>query len=155
MPGLLLIAHAPLASALKDCASHVYAGCPQNLQAVDVPADATVESAAAAALPALQQAGTDGSALLLVDVFGATPSNAAQRLAELAGELHIRVKIVAGVNLPMVLRAVCYQQENLDALAARATAGAIQGVMQVAEHPLQQQSPRNSTHAATHHSSQQ
>lgn len=153
MPGLFVIAHAPLASALKACASHVYAGCPQKLLAVDVAPDASVEAAAAAALPMLREAAGDGSALVMVDVFGATPSNVALRLTELATEL--KLKIVAGVNLPMLLRSVCYQDENLDALAARATAGAIQGVIQVAVNAPQQQPLRSPAHAATHHSSQQ
>lgn len=153
MPGLLIIAHAPLATALRDCASHVYAGCPQKLYAYDVPPDAAIEEATAAALGLLREAASDGSALLLVDVFGATPSNIAQRLAEQAGDL--KLKIVAGVNLPMLLRAVCYQNETLDALAARATAGAIQGVMQVAVNSPQQQTLRSPSHAAALHSGQQ
>ena len=81
MPGLFIVAHAPLASALKECASHVYAGCPQKLLALDVAPDAVVEDTAQAALPALRQAAADGSALVLVDVFGATPSNIAAQLA--------------------------------------------------------------------------
>ena len=153
MPGLLIVAHAPLASALKECASHVYAGCPQRLLAVDVAPDASVDSAAAAALPALHEAASDGSALIMVDVFGATPSNVAMRLTELADKL--KLKIVAGVNLPMLLRSVCYQEESLDALAARAAAGAIQGILQVAASAPQQQPLRSPSHAATHHSSQQ
>jgi PTS system ascorbate-specific IIA component len=153
MPGLFIIAHAPLASALKECASHVYAGCPQRLLVLDVAPDASVEAAATEALPALREAASDGSALVMVDVFGATPSNVATRLAELANDL--KLKIVAGVNLPMLLRSVCYQDESLDALAARATAGAIQGVIQVAASTPQQQSLRSPAHAATHHSSQQ
>ena len=153
MPGLFIVAHAPLASALKECASHVYAGCPQRLLALDVAPDAAVEATAQQALGALRQAASDGSALVLVDVFGATPSNIAQRLTELAGDL--KLKIVAGVNLPMLLRSVCYQDESLDALAARATAGAIQGVIQISASAPQQQPLRSPSHAATHHSSQQ
>ncbi|WP_079416252.1 PTS sugar transporter subunit IIA [Thiomonas intermedia] len=153
MPGLFIVAHAPLASALRECASHVYAGCPQRLLAFDVAPDASVEAAAQEALAALRQAASDGSALLLVDVFGATPSNIAQRLTELASDL--KLKIVAGVNLPMLLRSVCYQDESLDGLAARAAAGAIQGVIQVSASAPQQQPLRSPSHAATHHSSQQ
>ncbi|OIQ69891.1 PTS system fructose IIA component [mine drainage metagenome] len=153
MPGLLIIAHAPLATALRDCVSHVYAGCPQKLIALDVQPDAPVEATATAALTPLHEAASDGSALILVDVFGATPSNIALRLAELAGD--VELKIVAGVNLPMLLRSVCYQNETLDALTARATAGAIQGVMQVALTAPQQQTLRGPSHDATHHSSQQ
>ena len=37
-----------------------------------------------------------------------------------------------GVNLPMLLRSVCYRAEPLDALVQRAVVGGTQGVMQVA-----------------------
>lgn len=154
MPGIVLIAHTPLASALRECASHVYASCPAQLVAIDVPPDVDVEAAAEAGLGPLHEAAArDGSALILVDVFGASPGNIAQRMAAKAGDL--RLKIIAGVNVPMLLRSVCYQDENLEALAARATAGAIQGVMQVATTAPQQQPLRSPAHAATHHSSQQ
>ena len=40
MAGILIIAHAPLASALRDCAAHVYCGQPEGLGAIDVLPDA-------------------------------------------------------------------------------------------------------------------
>ncbi len=40
MAGILIIAHTPLASALRDCATHVYCGQPQKLEAIDVLPDA-------------------------------------------------------------------------------------------------------------------
>ena len=66
-------------------------------------------------------------ALIFTDVFGATPCNIAQRLAD-----GVHVKVVAGVNVPMLWRTLCYQSESLDSVLARAVAGATQGVMQVA-----------------------
>ena len=70
MPGILIIAHAPLASALRDCAAHVYAGCPHRLEALDVPPDAPPESLMPRAQSALQRVtGSDGAALLLVGLI--------------------------------------------------------------------------------------
>ena len=66
-------------------------------------------------------------ALILTDVFGATPCNVAQRLAD-----GVQVKVVAGVNVPMLWRTLCYIDDTLDAAVARAVAGATQGVMPVA-----------------------
>ena len=57
-------------------------------------------------------------ALIFTDVFGATPCNVAQRLADGA-----QVKVVAGVNVPMLWRSLCYASEPLDAVIARAMAG--------------------------------
>ncbi len=66
-------------------------------------------------------------AIVFTDVFGATPCNIAQRLAD-----GVQVKVVAGVNVPMLWRSLCYATEGLDAVVTRAMAGATQGVMQVA-----------------------
>ncbi|MBL8998882.1 MAG: PTS fructose transporter subunit IIA, partial [Gemmatimonadetes bacterium] len=78
------------------------------------------------------------STLVLTDVFGATPCNIAQKLV--AGE---DARLVAGINLPMLLRTVSYRHEPIDALVARALTGATQGVMQVAVTAPQNQTRRN------------
>jgi mannose PTS system EIIA component len=126
MPALLIIAHAPLASSLKAVASHAYPECGQMLDALDVTPDMSPEQVETAARELLRQSGQP-EALIFTDVFGATPCNVAQRLAD--GE---RVKVIAGVNVPMLWRSLCYSAEPLDAVVARAVAGATQGVMQVA-----------------------
>ena len=126
MPGLLIIAHAPLASSLKAVAEHAFPDCARQLVAFDVPANLPVEEIEAQARVMLEQVRTP-EALILTDVFGATPCNVAQRLAD-----GVLVKVVAGVNVPMLWRSLCYVGDSLEALAARAIAGATQGVMQVA-----------------------
>jgi PTS system ascorbate-specific IIA component len=125
MPGLLIIAHAPLASALRAVAEHVYPDCAVSLAALDVPANMPIEQVEAQAAELLARMGTTES-LILTDVFGATPCNVAQRLAD-----GVRVKVVTGVSVPMLWRSLCYAQEPLDSLVARALAGAAQGAMQV------------------------
>ena len=126
MPGLLIIAHAPLASSLKSVAGHAFPDCASRLEALDVSPDMTpeqVETQARELLSRMQRPET----LIFTDVFGATPCNVAQRLAD-----GVQVKVVAGVNVPMLWRSLCYADESLDALVARAMSGATQGVMQVA-----------------------
>jgi len=65
--------------------------------------------------------------LVLSDVLGATPCNVAQRLAD--GE---RTQLLAGVNLPMLLRAITYRADPLAAMAQRALDGGVRGVVAVA-----------------------
>ena len=127
--GIVIIAHAPLASALRQCLAHVFADRVDDVVAVDVMADATVAQSVA---QARQAAGrfADAPLLLLTDVLGATPCNVARQLQQ--GR---RALLLAGVNLPMLLRAVTYQQEPLDELAARALQGGAQGVLQVTTEP--------------------
>lgn len=140
MPVILIVAHAPLASALKAVALHAYPDCAPRIEALDVAPDTPIERVVADAHALLQGRGAT-EALVLTDVFGASPANAAQRLAEQPG-----IRVVAGVNVPMLWRCLCYAGEPLDALAGRAVAGAAQGVMQVASLRPQNQSLKPATH---------
>ena len=129
MPGLLIIAHAPLASSLQAVACHTFPECSRVLQAFDVPPEMPVDQIEAKARELLEQV-RNPEALIFTDVFGATPCNVAQRLA--SSVEGAQVKVIAGVNVPMLWRSLCYADEPLDMLVARAVAGATQGVMQVA-----------------------
>lgn len=123
---IFIIAHAPLASALRQCVLHVFPDDAGAIGAFDVQAAAAPEATLTQAAQALQRLGP-GPTLVLTDVFGATPCNVAQKLV--SGRA---ATLLAGVNLPMLLRAVSYRRETLEAMAARAVAGGNQGVMQVA-----------------------
>ena len=136
MNGILIIAHAPLASALRQCVLHVFPDGPAGLAALDVQPNMPPEETLAQARIMLTQLGTP-DALVLVDVFGATPCNVAQKLVD-----GVNTKLIAGVNLPMLLRTISYRKESLDALVARALLGATQGVMQVAVTAPQNQTLR-------------
>ena len=141
MNAILIIGHAPLAHALRQCALHVFPDCGAMLSAIDVQPNLSPEETLATARIAMEQlgqpAGIDGI-LVLTDIFGATPSNVAQKLVD-----GVRSKLVTGINLPMLLRAVSYRNEPLDALVSRAVIGGTQGVMQVAVTAPQNQPKRN------------
>src|SRR5688500_12138658 len=102
MTGLLIIAHAPLASSLKSVAEHAFPDCAAHLQTLDVPPDMSPEDIEQRARQLLKSMNAD-EAVIFTDVFGATPCNAAQRLAD-----GVHVKVVTGVNVPMLWRAICY-----------------------------------------------
>ena len=130
MNSILLIAHSPLAQALRQCALHVFPEAEDCVGALDVlPNVSPEETLGAARILLAQQLGRAPRAqvLVLTDVFGATPCNVAQQLVD-----GVRSRLVAGVNLPMLLRAVTYRHEPLEAQVQRAIAGGTAGVMQVA-----------------------
>lgn len=145
--GILIIAHAPLASALRECVLHVYPETASGVLALDVLPNAPTETTRLAALALLDQLAAPYT-LVLTDVFGATPCNVAQKVVD-----GVHAKLVAGVNLPMLLRTVSYRHEPLDALVARAVMGGTQGVMQVAITAPQNQVRRN--HDQDQHDHQQ
>ena len=134
---ILIIAHAPLAHALRECALHVFSDCGDSVAALDVQPNQPPEESLAQARILLDQLGTD-TTLVLTDVFGATPCNVAQRLVD-----GVHTRLVTGINLPMLLRAVSYRSEPLDSVVSRAVVGGTQGVMQVAISAPQNQNRRN------------
>lgn len=106
---LFIIAHAPLAGALKQCAEHVFSHdsrIAERIEAFDIPADANADemrAQIAAKLPAQP----DGC-LILTDLVGATPSNIAESLLEADN-----TAVLSGLNLPMVLTAIVHRDEPI------------------------------------------
>ena len=147
MNGIFIIAHAPLASALRQCVLHVFPDNPAGVVALDVQANMPPEETLAQAQIIFEQLGSS-HVLVLVDVFGATPCNLAQKLVD-----GVNSKLITGVNLPMLLRTVSYRHEPLDALVTRALIGATQGVMQVAITAPQNQAQKR--HDPDQHEDQQ
>ena len=135
MIGIVVISHAPLAAALLSCARHVFGQDPERSVAIDVAADAdpaTLIERARAAIAAVD----DGSGVLvLVDLFGATPGNIATQLASPG-----RVEVIAGANLPMLLRVLTYRDALLlDALVDKALSGGASGIMKIASTRVEHQ----------------
>ena len=126
MIGILIIAHGALGDSLIHCASHVFGGPQPRLQQFGV----AVQDDPVALLPQVREiiAGLDGGGgvLVLTDMYGATPSNIACRLIEPG-----RVDCVAGVNLPMLVRAITYRNDALEAVAEKALSGGRNGVVHV------------------------
>jgi PTS system ascorbate-specific IIA component len=126
MVGILLLTHAPLGQAFIAAVAHVFRGQTERLEAIDVVADqdlAEVQELARAAIARLD----DGSGVLVVtDIKGGTPSNCCSALA-LPGQ----VEIIAGISLPMLLRAITYRRDTLDVVVEMALAGAQSGAVRV------------------------
>jgi mannose PTS system EIIA component len=151
MNSIFIIAHVPLASALRACALHVFPEAHANIAAFDVlpnlPAEET-QASASVMLSQLAKATGNSGTLMLTDIFGATPCNVAMKLMD-----GVNCKLIAGVNLPMLMRAMTYRHETLDMLISRASAGGIQGVMLVAVTAPQNQTLK--THDQNKHDHQQ
>lgn len=62
--------------------------------------------------------------LIMTDIFGATPCNIARRLMQ-----NEKVRVVTGLNLPMLLRVMNYPDLSLDELANKAITGAQAGII--------------------------
>lgn len=126
MVGILLLTHAPLGQAFISAVTHVFRTRPERLDAIDVTADQDtreVERLARDAIVALD----DGSGVLVItDVMGGTPSNCTLGLCGVEN-----VQVIAGISLPMLLRAMTYRNDTLDVTVEMALAGAQGGAVRV------------------------
>lgn len=148
MARILIVAHAPLASSLQAVAQHVYPDCGARLAAIDVLPAQSPEDVELRIRALLAESATE--VLILADVFGATPCNAALAAAD-----GVKQRVVAGVNVPMLWRTLCYAEQPLDDLVNRAVVGASQGVMHVAVPRRQNQATSTVSHDQVQHQHQQ
>jgi mannose PTS system EIIA component len=131
MNSILIIAHTPLASALRSAALHAFPDAASRVDVIDVlPAQSPEMTLGVARqlLASERSSGVTGT-LVMSDVFGATPCNVAQQLAQSDGGAH--VKCIAGASLPMLLRAITYWDTPLAVMAEKAVAGGSQGAMEL------------------------
>lgn len=126
MIGILLLTHAPLGQAFIEAAAHVFRSRPERVEAIDVVADQDpleIQRLAKAAIARLD----DGSGVLVItDVMGGTPSNCCNQIS-----LPGHIEVIAGISLPMLLRALTYRQDTLDVVVEMALAGGQNGAVRV------------------------
>lgn len=126
MIGILIVAHGTLGESLIHCASHVMGKRPSRLRQLGV----TIHDDPAALLPQARelvgQLDEGNGVLVLSDIYGATPCNIACRLL-----VPGRVEGIAGINLPMLVRALTYRNESLDVLMEKSISGGLGGVIHI------------------------
>jgi PTS system mannose-specific IIA component len=126
MVGILLLTHAPLGNAFIEAASHVFHGRPENLEAIDVWADQDPMEVRRLALEAIERVDSGAGVLVITDVMGGTPCNCTLQLGDPG-----RVEVIAGVSLPMLLRAITYRHDDVDVVMEMALAGGQNGAVKV------------------------
>lgn len=126
MVGILLLTHAPLANAFVQAATHVFRGLPEHLEAIDVVADQNTEEVHRLAEEAIRRLDDGTGVLVLTDILGGTPSNCCRQLGAPS-----EVATLAGVSLPMLIRALTYRHDTLDVVVEMALAGGQNGALRV------------------------
>ena len=124
MIGIFLITHTSYGESLIQCACHVLNHRPVQIAQLGVSAQDDPLDALPLAREMLGLVDKGRGVLILTDVFGATPANIAMKLLEPG-----RIEAVAGVNLPMLLRALTYRDRDMETLVTRAVAGGRDGVL--------------------------
>ncbi|MXV09297.1 MULTISPECIES: PTS sugar transporter subunit IIA [unclassified Xanthomonas] len=123
--GILLITHPGIGAALLSVATRMLRQLPLKTEAFEVPFDADLEALLPQASAALRRVDDGDGVLVVTDLYGASPSNLAARLARLGTP----VRRVSALSLPMLLRIMNYPEQGLEQLPATAAAGSRNGVV--------------------------
>jgi mannose PTS system EIIA component len=139
MIGILLVAHDQLGQSLVDAVTHVLGARPPQFEVFSVAATDDPLALLPKARAAVGALDTGDGVAILSDIYGATPCNLAAKLAN-AG----KVEVIAGVSLPMLVRAFTYRTRGMDTFVKKAVSGGCEGVLHV--EPKRHAAPRNRDH---------
>ncbi len=98
MIGLVLVTHGRLAEEFVAAMQHVV-GPQQQIAAVCIEADDDIEERRGDIVRALREVDSGDGVVILTDMFGGTPSNLAISTMDRPG-----IEVIAGVNLPMLIK---------------------------------------------------
>ena len=126
MIGILIVSHGAFGESLIHSASHVLGKRPTYLRQIGVTVHDEPEAIIPVAEDLIRFLDQGAGVLVMADIYGATPANIACKLLRPG-----RVEGIAGVNLPMLIRALTYRDEPLLAVRDKALAGATEGVMRM------------------------
>jgi PTS system mannose-specific IIA component len=122
--GLLLITHDGIGRALLKVAGATMQGCSLEVRCLDIGSAADPDAMRMQGERMIAELDRGNGVLILTDAYGSTPSNIACRL----GRAH-RTAVVAGLNLPMLLRVLNYPRLGLQELENKALSGGRDGVL--------------------------
>jgi PTS system ascorbate-specific IIA component len=129
MIGLFLVTHTTYGESLIQCACHVLNKRPPQIAQLGVALQDDPLDILPMAKQLLGIVDSGDGVLVMTDIYGATPANIALKLLEPG-----RIEGIAGVNLPMLLRALTYRDKDMNTLLTRAIGGGRDGVLNMLTH---------------------
>lgn len=124
MIGILLITHGTFGEALVQNVCHALNKRPPLIAQLGVAAQDDPLDVLPLAKLLLNEVDGGKGVLILTDIYGASPANLALKLLEPG-----RIEGVAGVSLPMLLRAITYRNKGMETMIAKAVSGGRDGVL--------------------------
>lgn len=126
MVRIAIIAHEPMASALLDVGLHVFPDA-TDIYPFDIQANCCPDQASEQIFNALYDFEAQ-KILILTDLYGATPSNIAVRVATKLNEHQVPTELLCGVNPGMVISAIAYRAHDLPELTQKVIEGGKKGI---------------------------
>ena len=123
--GILLVTHSDIGKQLLLTATSVFGKNPFQVELLSVDNYDQPNDVKELAEKYVKFLDTGAGVLVLTDIIGTTPSNIASSIN------HDKIKVVAGLNLSMILNVFNYPENSLDQLSIKALEGGIQGVSKI------------------------
>lgn len=130
--GILLVTHPGIGMSMLHSARRIIAECPLQTMCLEVPVDANLERIGENIEKLIEQLDEGQGVLVMTDIFGATPNNIAREFAQQG-----RVAVLAGLNLPMLVRVFNYPDAPLKELCETAVTGGTRGVQECQPEPAE------------------
>jgi PTS system mannose-specific IIA component len=106
MIGMVLVTHGRLAAEFIAALEHVV-GKQSQIEAICIGPDDDMEQRRQEIREAIQRVDSGSGVVVLTDMFGGTPSNLAISFMERA-----KVEVIAGINLPMLIKLASLRQSE-------------------------------------------
>jgi len=106
MIGLVLVTHGKLAQEFRNALEHVV-GPQKNLETVSIGPEDDMDQRRIDIIEAVAAAEDGHGVIILTDMFGGTPSNLSISVMD-----NGRIEVIAGVNLPMLIKLASVRTEN-------------------------------------------
>lgn len=120
---LFFVTHEGIASNLLNVGEAIIQKTNTNLAYIEVPMDAPTDQIIIQAKKKISELFIDDGLFIITDIFGSTPSNIAQRIAN-----DYKTHLLTGVNLPMIIRLLNYRNDSAEELLQKALDGAHNGI---------------------------
>lgn len=130
MIGLVIVAHGGLAVEFRNALEHVV-GHQDNLEVISIGPDDDMTERRHEILQAARSVENGGGVIILTDMFGGTPSNLAISVID-----EISVEVIAGINLPILVKLASLRTEVPIAEAVRCARDAARKYIKVASEEL-------------------
>src|SRR5208282_3514154 len=131
MIGILIVAHDTLSDSLAGAVTHVLGARPLQFETLQVAATDDPQQLLPKARALVKELDTGDGVLVFSDIYGATPSNLVSKLL-VSG----RIEAIAGVNLPMLVRAFTYRDKGMETMIKKAISGGCDGVLHIDVDPI-------------------
>ncbi len=122
--GVLLVTHGRLGHYLLETLGNMIGPLPLPADVLEIRRVADPDVLLRQGRRVIERLNQGAGVLLLTDAFGSTPSNIATQLYDPG-----KTRVLAGVNLPMLVRIFNYPKQSLEEMAQSAIEGGQRGIL--------------------------